>query len=64
MCLIKRTLWNTCCSDLSARNKNSVKFADIIIDLPTRSVKEIREEQLKDENVKKIYHISRIRQKK
>ena len=36
------------------QKEESCEVCPIIIDLPTRSVKEIRKEQLKDKNVKRI----------
>ena len=36
-----------------SQKEESCEICPITVDLPTKSVKEIREEQLKDENVKK-----------
>ena len=37
-----------------SQKEESCEICPITIDLPTRSVKDIREEQFKDQNVKKI----------
>ena len=49
-------------SRLFCQKEESCEICPIAIDLPTRNVREIREKQLKDENVKKKISIFRKRQ--